>query len=143
MVNLDAVSEESSVQAEKALNKDKLNNCNGTVIENFRPKESTEDILSSLKELKATHFTQGALLKNSRHGEAVIQPPTAFSKDFPNKLSSDPYTSSEHLDLSRQCCEHIHSPGTPQPDGTCCYHRCRPSWTLEERERHYGKEVFK
>ena len=86
MVNLDAVSEESSVQAEKALTKDKLNNCNGTVIENLRPKEPTEEISSSLKEVKVTHFSQGALPKNLCHSEAVIHPPTALSKDFPCKL---------------------------------------------------------
>ena len=40
---------------------------------------------------------------------------------------------------SFDCCIHIHLPGTPPPDGKCCYHRCRPTWTREQRAKNYGE----
>ena len=92
---------------------------------------------AKFKELKVAIDHRGSVARNPDHSEASVQSTSSTTTPF-----FDTLISLQHLGMSHLCCEHIHRPGTPPPDGKCCYHCCRPTWTLEERERNYGKEVF-
>ena len=41
--------------------------------------------------------------------------------------------------LNQRCCPHACRPGSPPPD-KCCYDRCRPTWTIEQRRKNYGDD---
>ena len=65
-----------------------------------------------------------------------------FEKQFapPPQDSSTACVSSFQFEQAKElCCIHTHRTGTPPPDGKCCYHRCRPTWTREQRARNYGE----
>ena len=113
----------ASVLLEKHQTQDQINyeEIKNQALTTIQPNDN--DIKSTLKQ------------RNSLRAE-----PSSIEPMFMNSGMTS--TVPKEIELPKFCCEHIHRPGTPPPDGTCCYHRCRPTWTLEERERHYGKEVF-
>ena len=108
-------------------------------------RNQSELSLSSVTE-KSTSLinTYGAGLANSSQSKkSPIMPPSSIIENLMDKNPKTltfPVVSSDHNELAGLCCAHIHRSGTPPPDGQCCYHRCRPNWTLEEREKHHGKE---
>ena len=121
------ISEASAIEAEKALDVSTNYDVEDGSVQFNSTSITPVGASSGFKEVKAVHIKQGAVPKYSCH-EASIQTTTS-SQDI---LLENPSVclSSQNVDMSSQCCEHFHRPGTPPPDGKCCYHRCRHGWTL-------------
>ena len=71
---------------------------------------------------------------------AVLEENDRSSLEQPLLSDNVKCTSSHQIeDSGKLCCIHIHRPGTPPRDGKCCFHRCRPNWTREQRAKNYGE----
>ena len=42
-------------------------------------------------------------------------------------------------EAKQSCCEHDCHHDRPPDDEKCCFHRCRPTWTLEQRRKLYNE----
>ena len=96
---------------------------------------------SSSEALQFSQSNHGAVSNTPKcfsESRIKIDPILSLNGNLPlSKNSSNVSLASEHS--QELCCIHIHRPGTPPPDGKCCYHRCRPTWTREQQARNYGE----
>ena len=94
---------------------------------------------SSSEALNLSQSNHGAVSnipKCTSESRIRIDPILSVNGNLPLSKSSSNVSLASEQDL---CCIHIHRPGTQPPDGKCCYHRCRPTWTREQQARNYGE----
>ena len=98
---------------------------------------SSEALDPSLQSNKA------AICKHVDCSRETITNKFSFNGDLTDLgLGKSSHTSISSIHIKQpdpMCCIHIHRSGTPPPDDKCCYHRCRPNWTREQRARNYGE----
>ena len=100
-----------------------LTNTSGTNYENDNIFAKSNMSLSSSEAINYAESKQVAVIEEKESILTELDTASSLQSEEPEK----------------SCCIHIHRGGTPPPDGECCFQRCRPNWTREQRAWNYGE----
>ena len=124
-----SVATHSKDAVEASIEEQEATQADGTDANAIEPTLPSQDNLpNQVKSFSKSRIVNHELPTN---GDMIL-----FENASTNNLESLPLSSCQKTQTPRQCCFHIHRSGTPQPDGKCCHHRCRPNWTRAQLQPH-------